>query len=209
MSDTESTQSNQSNQREENIEDLDENTDFDNEEEINSNSENEEENEEENNYLYNNNQYLNNSINNFIFSNLFTNISNQNPPNLNILDLATQYSFGINNNFQNNFYPIILNNILEDIENEYLEEVLQTSLNESNSIQRTEEPIDFSFQIYKESKVEKVEEIETKKDCSICLIDFEENDQVTKTNCNHIFHHSCITEWSRYKKDCPICREKL
>ncbi len=191
MSDTESTQSsqsNQSNQREENIENLD-----DNEEEINS------ENEEE--YLYNNNQYLNN----FIFNNLFTTISNQNPPNLNIFDLSSQYSFDINNNF----YPIILNNILEDIENEYLEEVLQTSLNESNSIQRTEEPIDFSFQIYKESKVEKAEEIETKKDCSICLIDFEENDQVTKTKCNHIFHHCCITEWSRYKKDCPICREKL
>ncbi len=196
MSDTDSTQSNQI---EENIENLDNNTDFENEEE--NNSENEEEND-----LYNNNQYLNNSINNFIFSNLFTNISNQNPTNLNIFDLTTQYSFGVNNNFRNNFYPIILNNILEDIENEYLEEVLQTSLNESNSIQRSEEPINFSFQIYKESKVE---EIETKKDCSICLIDFEENDQVTKTNCNHIFHHSCITEWSRYKKDCPICREKL
>ena len=31
--------------------------------------------------------------------------------------------------------------------------------------------------------------------CCICLINYEENDNVRETPCNHIFHDKCIIEW--------------
>ena len=50
---------------------------------------------------------------------------------------------------------------------------------------------------------------EESKECSICLIDFENNDDVVLLNCKHLFHYSCIVEWAHHKKDCPNCREKI
>ena len=46
-------------------------------------------------------------------------------------------------------------------------------------------------------------------DDEVDFVDFEDDDSVSLTNCKHLFHSNCITEWSRYKKDCPICRAKL
>jgi hypothetical protein len=45
--------------------------------------------------------------------------------------------------------------------------------------------------------------------CSICLTVFENECDVSLTKCKHVFHTDCIKEWSRYKKDCPICRKDL
>lgn len=46
-------------------------------------------------------------------------------------------------------------------------------------------------------------------ECSICLIDFEDEDDVSSLPCNHFFHKACIEEWCTYKADCPNCREKI
>jgi hypothetical protein len=46
-------------------------------------------------------------------------------------------------------------------------------------------------------------------DCSICITEFIPDDDTVKLKCNHLFHQKCITEWCKYKQDCPICREKL
>lgn len=46
-------------------------------------------------------------------------------------------------------------------------------------------------------------------ECSICLIDFEDEDDVASLPCNHFFHKACIEEWCSYKADCPNCREKI
>ena len=42
--------------------------------------------------------------------------------------------------------------------------------------------------------------------CSIC-----QNETISdaQTPCSHIFHHSCITEWYRIQKTCPVCRRNL
>lgn len=52
-------------------------------------------------------------------------------------------------------------------------------------------------------------EEEEKVECSICLIDFENNDDVTLLKCCHCFHKTCIEEWSKIKAECPNCREKI
>ena len=45
------------------------------------------------------------------------------------------------------------------------------------------------------------------KDCSICQNRFKaEESLVTLTECKHIFHYRCISQWGQYKQDCPLCR---
>lgn len=63
-------------------------------------------------------------------------------------------------------------------------------------------PIEFEHFPY-EIKDDKREE------CSICLVDFETNDSVVSLKCNHLFHKTCIVEWSSHKAECPNCREKI
>ena len=42
--------------------------------------------------------------------------------------------------------------------------------------------------------------------CNICLSEFNKNDKVKILNCGHIYHTSCIKEWFKRKKICPICQ---
>jgi hypothetical protein len=44
------------------------------------------------------------------------------------------------------------------------------------------------------------------KSCSICIEDFNDDDDIIILECEHIFHGSCIEEWGHYKGNCPICR---
>ena len=45
-------------------------------------------------------------------------------------------------------------------------------------------------------------------DCSICLENIEAS-ECTWTPCLHVFHSSCLTEWSKQSTTCPICRTKI
>ena len=42
--------------------------------------------------------------------------------------------------------------------------------------------------------------------CSICMNDIESDWQTT--NCNHIFHNNCLSEWLEINNSCPLCRSK-
>ena len=59
-----------------------------------------------------------------------------------------------------------------------------------------------SFPYTSEDETQKIE-------CSICLVDFENQDDVVLLDCNHMFHNTCILEWCSHKADCPNCREKI
>lgn len=60
---------------------------------------------------------------------------------------------------------------------------------------------------------EKVKERYSQYDsCSICFEDFDLNDpslSIALTECKHAYHLSCINEWFKRKKDCPVCRKTL
>ena len=52
--------------------------------------------------------------------------------------------------------------------------------------------------------------MEEHKECSICLEEIEENDDIKKLmNCNHVFHKSCIDTWSNNNNTCPLCRKHI
>ncbi|KAL2323922.1 hypothetical protein Fmac_022980 [Flemingia macrophylla] len=44
--------------------------------------------------------------------------------------------------------------------------------------------------------------------CSICLVEYEGEDAVTKlARCGHVFHLSCIHQWIQHNQfSCPLCR---
>ena len=45
--------------------------------------------------------------------------------------------------------------------------------------------------------------------CTICIEDFESDESVTVVTCGHTFHASCLSEWTKYKPDCPTCRAPI
>lgn len=48
-------------------------------------------------------------------------------------------------------------------------------------------------------------EKESDNTCSICLCEFEEDDEVTRLPCKHVFHLEEIREWLKHKGTCPLC----
>jgi hypothetical protein len=45
--------------------------------------------------------------------------------------------------------------------------------------------------------------------CSICLMDFEEGDEVRDISCGHEFHVECLDEWLLIKDSCPNCNRHI
>ena len=58
---------------------------------------------------------------------------------------------------------------------------------------------------YKYSKGIKCDEKGPEK-CTICLCDFEDQEDVRRLPCMHLFHIQCVDQWLPTNKRCPICR---
>ena len=60
---------------------------------------------------------------------------------------------------------------------------------------------------YKEIK-EKYNYLIEENSCQICLMPFNDEDNVTIFSCNkHYYHEKCLKDWMEYQIVCPICRE--
>jgi hypothetical protein len=49
------------------------------------------------------------------------------------------------------------------------------------------------------------------KKCSICFLEYGENDEITPLPCDdrHFFHTQCIEDWLKANNSCPICRKPI
>lgn len=45
--------------------------------------------------------------------------------------------------------------------------------------------------------------------CSICLENFENDDNVRLLKCHHIYHDECIKEWFERSSKCPLCNTNV
>ena len=50
------------------------------------------------------------------------------------------------------------------------------------------------------------EEEEEADKCTICLSEFELEEDVRRLPCMHLFHVECVDQWLSQNKRCPICR---
>jgi len=53
------------------------------------------------------------------------------------------------------------------------------------------------------------EQIEKKMDCSVCMCEFELDEEAVKLPCDHTFHSDCILPWFKMNNSCPVCRHEL
>jgi hypothetical protein len=45
--------------------------------------------------------------------------------------------------------------------------------------------------------------------CSICLVEYEENEELCALPCKHIYHEDCISGWTQNHTRCPLCNFDL
>ena len=128
----------------------------------------------------------------------FTGSLNRYETDLDIYDTVYNYNYNYSRNRYNYYYDYLMNS-----DEDMMNRALQQSLNEQPTLEKTEHIINIPSQEYINVKHN------DNKSCCICLVDFEDESVISLTNCDHIFHMDCIIEWSRYKKDCPICRKDL
>ncbi len=207
---------------------IDEEDNKDNSEDIN------DENIEENNEAQPNNnrsmEHFNNIIN--IFDNYIQN-------NVNNLENNSNNFFNIINRDMNlNFYNFDQFNNLSNLANEDLEdsedlddlpELIDDNqlFNNNNPILYTTFLVNSSFQEthnYEDVKIVLSEEnfnnleyksfkelnLNESKECLICIDYFNDDDEVLKIECNHLFHKNCIKGWlCEESNKCPICRIEI
>jgi hypothetical protein len=54
-------------------------------------------------------------------------------------------------------------------------------------------------------KMKKYNKIDKDNICVICLEHLKSD--ITKKNCNHFFHISCLKNWHKINRTCPVCRK--
>jgi len=53
------------------------------------------------------------------------------------------------------------------------------------------------------------EESSKKRQCCICICEFEEGEEVRRLTCFHAFHRQCIDKWLTRSKNCPIDNQRI
>lgn len=57
----------------------------------------------------------------------------------------------------------------------------------------------------KEKNVKKGEE----EKCPVCLMEFEDKEEIKKLPCKHMYHPGCIDTWLKRSCKCPICKRDV
>ena len=58
------------------------------------------------------------------------------------------------------------------------------------------------------SKIPDVSKLEEKQ-CTICLTEYNNGDELTTLPCFHFFHPKCINIWLQRSNNCPICKNEV
>jgi hypothetical protein len=95
--------------------------------------------------------------------------------------------------------------IIDHFEDANISEVLAQGEEEKKEIEENYEAIK-GIENYETVKYVKNQ---TYVNCSICLEDFIEGNDIIRLECFHIFHNLCILDWTKSSKLCPECRREI
>ncbi|KAJ9147553.1 hypothetical protein P3X46_029703 [Hevea brasiliensis] len=51
--------------------------------------------------------------------------------------------------------------------------------------------------------------IQDSKNCTVCMEDFEDGDDLIQMPCSHLYHEDCIVKWLMSSHLCPLCRHQM
>ena len=105
----------------------------------------------------------------------------------------------------------------EEAEDEDNDEAQQFEESDQISLQESERRVRVSLPRAKSNLVlSDPDDLEATRDstrepwiCAICLTPYEVGDEICwsqNPECQHVFHHQCISEWLYKHEDCPMCR---
>jgi len=129
------------------------------------------------------------------------------PYNIDIYDdeVNNDINIFLTNIFNSISHSTVMDLFTSMIEEQIMEEVMEESLEQQKTLEKTETIINIEKIKYKD--LNNCENYN--KQCSICITDFENEDEISLTDCKHVFHNKCIVEWGSYKQECPICRTNI
>ena len=111
------------------------------------------------------------------------------------------------NNIVGSLFNYYVASLINEMDHDNLQQVLQDSFDNCNQLVK-----DSSKVLIKETiKYNNIDK-ELKKEnkiCSICFEKFYYNQNVNLLDCKHIFHTKCLSEWYKYKQECPVCRKNI
>jgi len=121
---------------------------------------------------------------------------------------------GEDNNFIDNNFQNIGENLIIDNENEEEEEneddvEEENEINEDNEEnqinKKKREKFILELNEFQYKHIKKYSQIKEKK-CSICLKNFKGADIIKEFPCKHIYHKNCILKWLKTSNICPLCK---
>jgi hypothetical protein len=92
---------------------------------------------------------------------------------------------------------------LDIIENQMIEIATNESLNESKFTKNENVVLEETHKTFLTN------EEHTKEMCSVCLSNFNTNENLIQLDCKHFSHTECLNEWVKYKTECPVCRSNI
>jgi hypothetical protein len=140
----------------------------------------------------------------------------------NLREDSPSMALNINLLHDGNIHPEIQNDFINRIyNNTYYEDILNQSFNGSinnTNLEKKLFPCNVVKDIYKNIPLESKHNTENKVNCTICIEEFNNEDECIKLNCNHIFHSKCIietimynnnfnTSTNKWRSQCPLCRD--
>lgn len=103
-----------------------------------------------------------------------------------------------------NFISSSLSNYIQNFTDNLTESVIQT-FSQQQTLEKNEN-VKYSGNNICFSELQQNDK-ELYKSCAICFEDFCEDSKISITNCKHSYHYDCISEWAKYKTNCPVCRK--
>jgi hypothetical protein len=105
----------------------------------------------------------------------------------------------------NDFYRNMMRLLMTPINNNSINNVLMESLNEKPKYIKI-----ISKEGLKELEYVKYDKTYDCKLCPIMMTSFEENEEIVRLPCNHIFKKDAILQWLNEESNkCPVCRKEL
>lgn len=59
------------------------------------------------------------------------------------------------------------------------------------------------------SQLDDLERSKASGSCSICMVDYDEEDVLRRLPCGHYYHRACVDPWLGNKKMCPLCHHDI